>query len=331
MTLPFKADSLESRKLVVKMIDRTRNRWAWFVEARRLDLAKQTRLGTLGYVPTETRLEVFAMTLNGHYEDFTNKMSLGTGENEFYYLAPSEKVEHRLSRWRLEYQPRHRRGDTHDIFSLGSFFWGYYYSGYSEKEAWEKVNLRPALRLTSLTVQEEFDELYLNNTTFKFARPRALNNFLGRLSPLQLSHLRKFHLKLFCQCESCYGNGPNNLKAWMRAGETLPSTLELIHITFGGEPTKVSGIKKTAELLEFLAKRFPRVAPNVKMAMKNEVYFLEEDRLVLGEILCSVDCITKGNGDQSCEAEDARLSSGSDESEYFSIVGSELAADTQKR
>ena len=62
-TLPFEQHYLH--KILFELaIDRTRKRWAWFGESRKLDTERGTELGTLSYLPWELRQQIFKAFLS---------------------------------------------------------------------------------------------------------------------------------------------------------------------------------------------------------------------------------------------------------------------------
>ena len=62
-TLPF--DTYEVPDELQVMLERTKQRWAWFSKAEDHDKERGTQLGTLGYLPWEIRQKIFGNVFDG--------------------------------------------------------------------------------------------------------------------------------------------------------------------------------------------------------------------------------------------------------------------------
>ncbi|KAK3166676.1 hypothetical protein OEA41_009801 [Lepraria neglecta] len=86
--------------LVVKTIERTKQRWEWFTQAKALDVQRVTTLGTLRYRPFEIRQQIHELVLDDHFRTIVENHD---GSQQYEDLN-SHKFQD-LLKWRLHYQP----------------------------------------------------------------------------------------------------------------------------------------------------------------------------------------------------------------------------------
>ena len=86
--------------LVVKTIERTKQQWEWFTQAKELDVQRDTTLGTLRYLPFEIRQQIHELVLDDHFRTIVENHD---GSPQYEDLN-SHKFQD-LLKWRLHYQP----------------------------------------------------------------------------------------------------------------------------------------------------------------------------------------------------------------------------------
>ena len=226
-------------KIKSEALEQTAKRWAWFSEARRLDEELSTRLGTLGYLPWEIRVEIFRHVLDSHVEEtlphngWTTLLSL-----KLSHFAPKEEFS------LFPGDSNTRTDEVSTIFEIevcgdqNSRFPELYgvFSAFHHRSKNEKPSFFMPLRLATADIMFEFDNVFLSTMTFRFNCPKVLGQFLKELSATQLSQLRSITIIPF-ECRDCHFEDvdwnlhswiPPLHKNWKSVCSQLPSTLNLI-------------------------------------------------------------------------------------------------------
>lgn len=252
VTLPFKQKDV-SPDLFDLAINQTQKGWAWFVRSRELDIERGTELGTLGYLPWETRQQVLKVIIDG----------------QFYGESQAPRT--------LCYD---LTASSTDVFNLDSYYV-------------ELVKLRlryPSqgisdLRLSSVTLSFEYDSLFLSNTIFKFQCRTVLDKFLAQLSDLHQTKLRSIIISIWVPC----GCGSRRLRqdwedGWKTSCFQMPASLRQVSFELRCSrprnhalscanrrfPRRYSEFKVVANLVEVLSKRIVRSAPEAVMEMHED-------------------------------------------------------------
>ncbi|KAK4693452.1 hypothetical protein P7C71_g3953, partial [Lecanoromycetidae sp. Uapishka_2] len=304
-TLPFKVKDLSSLILETKLIERIRDCFDWFVEAQDLDTKDGVRLGTLRYLPLEIRQRIYRIAINNHYSDFVKKYSPSYVYGPRLY-DPVEKVQAKLSKWILHYEPSSAIGGVVpylNVFDLKAYHRGGFRRYCKSDRLWDSdfPDIQPALRYTSPTIRDEFDQIYLSETTFTFSCAGAFRAFLSQLSPYQQSQLRHMIFKLFCfcQCKKPKGLYCDKCDSWFSVFEQISSvsvqSLTSVHFELGkyayfcpwkkGQPRRIKKLEEVAEFLGFLSHKLARIAPKAKVSLGKKSSFVEDELAALKSIL----------------------------------------------
>ena len=227
-------------KLKSEALEQTAKRWAWFSEARRLDEELSTRLGTLGYLPWEIRVEIFRHVLDSHIEEALNDKRWALFFSlKLSHFAPKEEFS-------LPWDWNARTDEFSTVFYI-EVCSGHKFSFpglYGVCRAFPHpptMNEKPSsffipLRLATADIMLEFDNVFFSKMTLRFSCPKILRQFLKELSATQLSQMRSITIVPFeCRdcCFECLNWDPNCWipalhKNWTSVCSQLPSTLGLI-------------------------------------------------------------------------------------------------------
>ena len=173
MTLPF-ADGRGSSECRARVVERTKERWSWFSHAQHLDEESNTRIGTLNYLPLETRRIIYDLLF---FDQCTKHIgptnaSLGSGDpTEFHILGNFE----------------HEAG----VFDFRL------YNFYCTNQCCTSRSLR--LQHTSLSLRKEYRDNLLASNCFNMDSPAKVRGFLRSLTPHQQLQLRRLTLTVSVQ------------------------------------------------------------------------------------------------------------------------------------
>ena len=271
-------------------IKQNKRRWTWFSAARKLDEELNTRLGTLGYLPLEIRLNIFRLVLENYREEALTyqihdssfgypyfdyeKCKKPVGEEGYRYPSSLEwqAIKDYFKERHIELYHHHdpENPSLYNIFSLHSH---------------NADHIEPAfamdLRLSTVDIQLEFDHVFLSTTTFRFSCQKALGRFVKQLSPIQLSQVRSIIIEISA-CWNCYREGIEySYKSWASVCSQLPSTLRSIRFAPGlngslpfddiqyptTEGYSIKKKKRAERTLEFLSCRVRHMAPEAEVCM----------------------------------------------------------------
>ena len=284
-------------------LEQTKKRWAWFLEARKLDDERSTRLGTLGYLHWDIRAKVFHHVL----DDFMKKVSLGK------YSKTSGDICN-------EFWPYHVQSANDGL--TGSFI-------YPCATSLSNFLLSIPLRSATIDTKLEFDHIFFSTTMFRFARPSALHQFLIKLSATQQSGLRSISIRIFA-CDKCLQEGMIKSKEamsrehsnWRSACDQLPSSLTSVDFDVRvawapdwhlydepydcrwraiDEARRIDRIKCAKDLVEDLGCRIRRRAPQTKIAVHGwpDLYERVLNRNELEELQLRIQEINVGGSKES--------------------------------
>lgn len=284
-------------KLKSEAIEQTRRRWVWFSAAQKLDDELNTRLGTLGYLPLEIRLNIFRHVLENYIEEaLTSQIfhdPFGYHHFDYYkYEHPVSEEDHdypSILEWQVmkdqfmerpieivEKDRAHGSEDPelYDIFSLRSHNWN-----------WGEPAFAMDIRSSTNDIKLEFDGLFLSTMTFRFQCQKALRHFIKQFSLTQLAQVRSIIIEI----TACYGCHFEDLefsyKSWGSVCSLLPSTLRSIRFAPGSNRTlpkldgrpyrrtwttdrySVQKDKRAKQVLEFLSCRVRHAAPEAEITM----------------------------------------------------------------
>lgn len=278
-TLPFKQQDVP-REQFEHAIHQTRKRWAWFAESRELDAKRGTELGTLGYLPWEIRRQILEAVRRGlvhrlpkQYQTFPWAYRQG--------CAPALET--------LCYRPRELRSglqvhDVFDPFDLASYTLEYVDITELTRTGcpMDGVPMPIPLRLSSRTLRDDFDDLFLPNTVFKFESCAELQEFLGRLSDLQRTKLRRIVITILVHYNCCYDLSDHLPIDWRKTRSLqLPASLQqvsfdldykrvgphFIGCSLENNRRLLKEIKAVAGIVEVLSKIIVRSAPGAVVQM----------------------------------------------------------------
>ena len=239
-------------------LEQTKKRWAWFLEARKLDDECSTRLGTLGYLHWEIRAEIFRRVI----EDYMERKRFWDSEIDFAIAQA----------WPLHKVPV---DDWDECFYLRLR---------SHESGLSKLLLTMPLRIATFDTKFEVDHVIFSTETFWFDCPSKLRQFLGGLSADHRSRLRSINIVIF-QCEHCRLEGVGReYSGWRSACDQLPSSLPSVKLTIGSwvyssypwtiwdtwrmdQVTRSRRVKRAKELVEFLSCQILRTAMEAEVAI----------------------------------------------------------------
>ena len=263
LVLPFNKEDA-SQELRETILERTKERWAWFVKAENQDKELGTRLGTLGFLPWEIRQKIIVQVFDCNFSEVID--------------FEDERGRKMLETHEIPFEPW--CGDRYDVTARR---WKY-------SDFWSLVHLQRA----SVSMSIEVQYTYFTLTKFIFDSPNALLSFLGRLTTYQQSLLRCISISL-----SGYGWKKQIYEAneiRMDVCEQLPAGLTSIELHLDSvatlwEADLDNGGSKVARdalrLVELLSKRIKRCwAPKAKIGIEPDIAAWR-CRLVISEALSS--------------------------------------------
>lgn len=291
---------------------------AWKQRAHESDIHRGTKLGLLGYLPAEIRLEIWKLL-------FKFKIRIGPPMEEWENITSMHQhpVEHDLALrephifWYLEgsggtHGTRNYQLQARRVRNLGQTF--------PRREARWDVALEniDAVRQLSPTIRSEIDHVFFSMHQLSFDDPYDLFMFWDQLSHANRNRLRHLALwigmptwiqqntaiherrlrysncrnakessctpsYLYCRPRGRYlPHGDEELEEWVNAITCLPSTLKSVVIHVGGVEEKE---QQELRILYFIAKTIKEVAAEAVVTVSHSTgphmgnWFFDDERL----------------------------------------------------
>ena len=228
----------------------------WYSNASHLDLQRQTRLGTLGYLPSEIRRLIWEILL-------------------------PKKVH-----WRFDVP-----FDDEDACPYQFFVFINYDEKILEVASHGAYRVAPVIspvkfRDASCTIRDEFDAMLFSTRILHFESPTIMDKFIEQLSPFQRSHFFHLSVNIFtgCTCsgqEHCMRDSfPESIDQWLELFNDLPPQLKTIRVDLGNDQLcpfhrydaetnamRAMTMMECLELLEVLLRQGKECVPNATISM----------------------------------------------------------------
>ena len=234
ITIPFDIQRLSYFSLLrAKTLWQTKARWCWFEKASKEDDDAGTTLGTLRFLPYEVRQQIFEIVLEDHIVELEERFE----QEKFIYNGRGKITDGMNRRMLLNKFMNRRSCSKRDKFPEVSDLRSYILVSHATEK------LPTGLRFASLTIRQEFDDLFLlflSRRTFCFTCPLTIHRFLSQLSSVQQRQLKHVHLSMLTYW-ACSPDTQKHRALWMTACERLPPGLKSVelqlpcplrHITF---------------------------------------------------------------------------------------------------
>lgn len=281
-TLPFDPRQVTSWRTVAKALEDTKKGWSWFDAARQFDTEHDTRLGTFSYLPLEIRDKIYKVIIDDYIDTHWPETVKSTGGFEEQKAVPRPQLRYPYAwSWSECWQ-------CEQAFAL--------HTPLSKHLCWRSVNLPPAMRTSASG--DEVDQMFLSQTVFLLADPKALGVFLGRMSLRQRSYLQRITLRLLVP-----GHDHRSVwKDWSRGLDECGSGLGGLKVVrfsiWGGNgirpwdhrgPKAMGDVSWFVDILEIITIVLRRQAPKVKFVMDEGEVFEDEDSCLIRKVLREVE------------------------------------------
>ena len=246
---------------------------AWYAKARKLDLQRGTRLGTLGYLPWEVRRHIWALLIErGISWPYVARLNNG---NLFHFFASRPVPYNSFA------NPNSNKNSK--VIEIE-------YQNHNDNRT--RVSYLFRFRNVSLTVKYEFDAMLFSTRILHFNCPYSLRRFIAQLSPFQRRHFFHLSINLFTRCRCCppYYFGHEDLyisaNKWLIPLISLPLGLRNVFVDIGDKNIRrpigeclfplvslsfeYRGIskKRFLETMEIFLCRAKRCVPNATFSLK---------------------------------------------------------------
>ncbi|KAL6719058.1 hypothetical protein ACLMJK_003293 [Lecanora helva] len=268
---------------------------AWFATATELNKRYHSELGTLIYLPLEVREIIYLMIL----DNFLEQTMLARWDDPVF---DTEAIKERHLTFKTDSSAAQEPFDALDLSHFGRW--------------WQAEDV--PVRITSQSLQREFESIMLRLCNFKFYRPKVLWTFFSSLSAKRQSCIRKITIVIddLHPGDSWGSPRQHDFKDWTTVNEgfqELIPSLKSIKLDIGNAAhpfhdldqyrpldsisvtrprtmiTEIEGIKDVVAVLEILTKRWKRRAPNAEVSMVESAFYTDHDTMQLASVLSEVE------------------------------------------